>query len=72
MSDQKFQPQPAVVASICGWQFKTNDPAVLRALEGAMHKEPFRRPLALHVRGRQGEVPVFEARSLRDGRAAPA
>jgi len=50
--------------------FKTNDPAVLRALEGAMHKEPFRTPLAFHVRGRQGEVPVFEARSLRDGRTA--
>jgi putative protease len=50
--------------------FKTNDPAVLRALEGAMHKEPFRTPLAIHVRGSQGEVPVFEVRSLRDGRTA--
>ena len=50
--------------------FKTNDPAVLRALEGAMHKEPFRAPLAIHVHGHLDQAPVFEARSLRDGRTA--
>ena len=50
--------------------FKTNDPAVLRALETAMHKEPFRTPLAIHVHGHVDQMPVFEARSLRDGRTA--
>ncbi|HEY1956131.1 MAG TPA: DUF3656 domain-containing protein [Polyangiaceae bacterium] len=50
--------------------FRTSSPTVDKRIAAAMDRERFRAPLAMSIRGREGEAPVLGARSLRDGREA--
>ncbi len=50
--------------------FRTSSPTIDKRLELAMDKERFRTPLAMTIRGREGEAPTLHARSIRDGREA--
>ena len=50
--------------------FRTSSPTVEKRIGLAMDKERFRAPLAMTIRGREGEAPALEAVSLRDGRRA--
>ncbi len=50
--------------------FRTSSPTVDKRIGAAMDRERFRAPLAMTIRGREGEPPIVHARSMRDGREA--
>jgi putative protease len=50
--------------------FRTSSPTIDKRIELAMDRERFRAPLAMTIRGKEGEPPTLHARSIRDGREA--